>query len=46
MRFTVDGKNTKKYILEANGTGVAFMDLDNDGNLDLRPLNEQFRVSP
>src|SRR4030095_13543516 len=30
MRFTVGGETTKKYILEANGTGVALVDLDND----------------
>jgi hypothetical protein len=39
MRFTVGGENTKKYILEANGTGVAFLDFDNDGKLDVYLVN-------
>src|SRR4030095_2288517 len=30
MRFTVGNETTKKYIIEANGTGVALVDLDND----------------
>src|SRR5687767_12497154 len=39
MRFTVGGETTKKYILEANGTGVAFADFDNDGKLDVFLVN-------
>ena len=39
MRFTVGGEATKKYILEANGTGVAFTDFDNDGKLDVFLVN-------
>src|SRR5262245_52213674 len=39
MRFTVGSETTKKYILEANGTGVAFVDLDNDGKLDIFLVN-------
>jgi hypothetical protein len=43
-------ETSKKYIIEANGTGVAFVDYDNDGWLDVflvngssfqRPPNEQ-----
>lgn len=33
------GVNTFKYIVEANGCGVAFCDFDNDGWLDLFVLN-------
>ena len=29
------GMNTKKYILEANGCGCAFIDYDNDGWMDI-----------
>jgi len=39
MRFTVGGETTKKYILEANGTGAAFVDFDNDGKLDIFLVN-------
>jgi len=39
MRFTVGSETTKKYILEANGTGVALVDLDNDGQLDIFLVN-------
>ncbi len=39
MRFTVGGETTKKYILEANGTGVAFIDFDNDRELDIFLVN-------
>jgi hypothetical protein len=39
MRFTVGGETTKKYILEANGTGVALVDFDNDGKLDIFLVN-------
>src|SRR5262245_8226735 len=47
MRFTVGGESTKKYILEANGTGVAFADFNNDERLDIFLVNgsrfEDFR---
>ena len=39
MKFTVGGEKTKKYIIEANGTGVAFVDYDSDGWLDLFLVN-------
>src|SRR5262245_54204288 len=31
MRFASGNEKSKKYIIEANGTGVAFIDYDNDG---------------
>jgi enediyne biosynthesis protein E4 len=33
------GDNRKKYILEANGAGVAFLDYDNDARLDIFVVN-------
>lgn len=39
MQFTYGGDDSKKYILEVNGGGVAFLDYDNDGWLDLFFLN-------
>ena len=33
------GATTNKYLLETTGTGVAFFDYDNDGNLDLFFVN-------
>src|SRR6266498_3355492 len=33
------GVESKKYILEANGCGVAFIDYDNDGWMDIFLLN-------
>ena len=39
MRFASGNETTKKYIIEANGTGVAFVDHDNDGRLDLFMVN-------
>jgi enediyne biosynthesis protein E4 len=33
------GEKSKRYILEANGCGVAFFDYDNDGWLDILLLN-------
>src|ERR1041385_3436000 len=39
MRFTFGGGTAKKYIVEANGTGVAFFDYDNDGRLDIFLVN-------
>src|SRR5436190_6280410 len=34
-RTVFGGTDTNKYILETTGTGVAFLDFDNDGILDL-----------
>jgi enediyne biosynthesis protein E4 len=39
MRFASGNEISKKYIIEANGTGVAFVDYDNDGKLDLFMVN-------
>ncbi len=39
MRFTSGGEQSKKYIIEANGTGVAFVDFDRDGRQDLFLVN-------
>jgi enediyne biosynthesis protein E4 len=39
MRFASGNEKSKKYIIEANGTGVAFIDYDNDGRLDLFMVN-------
>jgi enediyne biosynthesis protein E4 len=39
MTFTSGNEKTKKYIIEANGTGVAFTDYDNDGWLDIFLVN-------
>ena len=39
MRFASGNETSKKYIIEANGTGVACVDYDNDGRLDLFMVN-------
>jgi len=39
MPIIVGSETTKKYILEANGTGVALVDFDNDGKLDIFLVN-------
>jgi hypothetical protein len=39
MSFTSGNEKTKRYIIEANGTGVAFVDYDNDGWLDVFLVN-------
>ncbi len=39
MRFASGNETSKKYIIEANGTGVAFVDYDNDGRLDFFMVN-------
>ena len=39
MRFTSGGEKAKKYIVEANGTGVAFLDYDSDGRADIFLVN-------
>jgi hypothetical protein len=35
MRFTSGNQQSKKYIIETNGTGVAFLDYDRDGRQDV-----------
>jgi len=39
MKFASGNEETKKYIIEANGTGVAFLDYDADGRQDLFLVN-------
>src|SRR5262249_29844751 len=39
MRFASGNETSKKYIIEANGSGVAFLDYDDDGKLDLFLVN-------
>ena len=39
MRFTSGNEQSKKYIVEANGTGVAFLDYDGDGRQDIFLVN-------
>src|SRR6059036_3335578 len=39
MKFTYGDERKKKFILEANGTGVAFLDYDNDGRQDIFLVN-------
>lgn len=39
MQFVVGNETSKRYILEANGTGVALIDYDRDGKLDLFMVN-------
>ncbi|MEX2264921.1 MAG: CRTAC1 family protein [Bryobacteraceae bacterium] len=39
MRFTSGSEASKKYIVEANGSGVALVDYDNDGWLDAFLVN-------
>lgn len=39
MKFVYGGETAKKYIIEANGAGVAFLDFDNDGWLDIFLVN-------
>jgi enediyne biosynthesis protein E4 len=46
MRFTSGNEKTKKYIIEANGTGVAFIDFDNDGWLDIFLVNGSTLETP
>jgi len=37
--FYCGGEKTKDYIVETLGSGVAFIDYDNDGNLDIFAVN-------
>jgi hypothetical protein len=39
MKFVQGPPGRKSYIVEANGTGVAFLDYDNDGLLDVFLVN-------
>ncbi|HXE91672.1 MAG TPA: CRTAC1 family protein [Terriglobales bacterium] len=39
MQIIYGGKDTKKYIIETTGTGVALLDYDNDGWLDIFFVN-------
>jgi enediyne biosynthesis protein E4 len=39
MSFTSGNEQSKKYIIEANGTGVAFLDYDDDGRQDIFLVN-------
>jgi len=38
-RFTSGHETSKRFIIEANGSGVAMLDYDNDGRLDLFMVN-------
>lgn len=40
------GEKSKRYIIEANGTGVAFVDVDNDGWLDVFLVNSSMLENP
>lgn len=39
MQFASGSERSKKYIIEANGSGVAFLDYDNDGRQDVFLVN-------
>src|SRR5437016_4045576 len=39
MSFTSGNESSKTYIIEANGSGVAFLDYDNDGRQDIFLVN-------
>jgi hypothetical protein len=39
MKFTYGNETKKKYVIEANGSGVALIDYDNDGLLDAFLVN-------
>ncbi len=39
MKFTYGAESAKKYVIEANGSGVAFLDYNNDGLLDIFLVN-------
>jgi hypothetical protein len=45
--LTSGSERSKQYIIEANGTGVAFVDYDNDGSLDVFLVNgSRFERAP
>jgi len=47
MRFVLGRPGKKQYIVEANGTGVAFLDYNNDGLLDVFLVNgSRFEAFP
>ncbi|HXJ38027.1 MAG TPA: CRTAC1 family protein [Bryobacteraceae bacterium] len=50
MKFTSGNEQSKKYIIEANGSGVAFIDYDGDGRMDAFLVNgsrlEGFGTAP
>jgi hypothetical protein len=46
MRFASGGEKSKKYIIEANGSGVALIDYDNDGWTDIFLVNGSKLGSP
>ncbi|MCY4188008.1 MAG: CRTAC1 family protein [Bryobacterales bacterium] len=39
LEFTYGGPDTKRYIIESNGSGVAFFDYDGDADLDAFLVN-------
>ena len=39
MKSVDGGETSKRYIIEANGAGVAFLDYDNDGRQDIFVVN-------
>ncbi len=39
LQFTYGGSKTKRYIIESNGSGVAFLDYDGDARLDVFLVN-------
>jgi hypothetical protein len=41
MKFSSGGEKAKRYIIEANGTGVAFLDYDSDGWPDAFLVNSR-----
>src|SRR4051812_7137011 len=46
MTVTFGGKETKKYIIETTGTGIAIFDYDNDGWPDIFVVNGTTLESP
>lgn len=38
-KITSGSESKKKFVIEANGSGVAFLDFDNDGRLDIFLVN-------
>src|SRR3712207_3726548 len=47
MKFVNGRPDRKKYIVEANGTGVAFTDYNNDGRVDVFLVNStRFEAMP
>lgn len=46
MQFVSGNPTSKKYIIEANGSGVAFLDYDGDGRLDIFLVNGSLAEGP